>query len=72
MPECAFGILNAKFKLFEGPICYKEEMVNSIIKASVVLHNYIRTWDGLFCEGAKNYAVNQPSHHILNEDNDGR
>jgi hypothetical protein len=22
--ECAFGILNAKFKLFEGPMCCKE------------------------------------------------
>jgi hypothetical protein len=45
--------------------------VNSIIKASVVLHNFIRTREGLFCEGGENFAVNQSSHHILNED-DGR
>jgi hypothetical protein len=57
--ECAFGILNAKFKIFEGPICCKEETANSIIKASVVLHNFIRTWEGPFCEGAENYAMNQ-------------
>jgi hypothetical protein len=55
--ECALGILNAKFKIIEGPISCKEETVNSIIKASV-LHNFIRTCEGLFCEGAENYAVN--------------
>jgi hypothetical protein len=68
--ECAFGILNAKFKIFEGPMCCKEETVNSVIKASVVLHNFIRTREGLFCEGAKNYSANQSSHHILNNDDD--
>jgi hypothetical protein len=43
--------------------------VNSVIKASIVLHNFIKTQAGLFCEGAENYAVNQSSHHILNGDN---
>jgi hypothetical protein len=43
-----------------------------IIKAHVVLNNFIRTREGLFCEGAENYAVNQSSHHILNDDDDGR
>jgi hypothetical protein len=32
-----------------------------------VLHNFIRTREGLFCEGAENYAVHQ-SNHILNDD----
>jgi hypothetical protein len=62
--EYAFGILNAKFKIFEGPIRCKEETVNSVIKASVVLYNFIRTREGLFCEGAENYALNQSGHHI--------
>jgi hypothetical protein len=44
--------------------------LNSVIKASVALHNFIRTREGLFCEGAENYAVNQSSHHILNDDDD--
>jgi hypothetical protein len=26
----------------------------------------------MFCEGGENYAVHQSSHHILNEDDDGR
>jgi hypothetical protein len=46
----------------------KDEIVNSVIKASVILHNIIRTWEGLFCEGAENYAANQSCHHILNDD----
>jgi hypothetical protein len=43
--------------------------VNSVVKASVVLYSFIRTREGLFCEGGENFAVNQSSHHILNEDN---
>jgi hypothetical protein len=38
-------------------------------KASAVLNNFIRTKDGLFCEKARNYGVNKPSLHILNEGN---
>lgn len=73
--ECAFGTLTAKFKIFEGPMCCKEETVNSVIKASVVLHNLIIIREGIFCEGAENYALNQSSHHVLNyddNDDDGR
>jgi hypothetical protein len=33
---------------------------------------FIRTREGLFCEGAENYAVSQSSQHILNDDDDGR
>lgn len=68
--ECAFRILNAKFKIFEGLICCKGETVNSIIKPSALLHKFIRTWERLFYEGTKKYAVNQLSHHILNKEND--
>jgi hypothetical protein len=34
--ECAFSIIIAKFKVFQGPICCKKETVNSVIKASVL------------------------------------
>jgi hypothetical protein len=44
--------------------------VKSIIKASVVLYNFVTTWEGLFCEGTQKYAANQSSHHILNEEDD--
>jgi hypothetical protein len=49
----AFDILNAKFRIFEGPICCKEETVNSVIRASVVPHNFVRIRERLFCEGAE-------------------
>jgi hypothetical protein len=48
--ECAFGIINAKFKIFEGLICCKEESANSAGKAYVILHNFIRLQKGLSCE----------------------
>jgi hypothetical protein len=32
----------------------------------------LRTREGLFCEEAENYAVNQSNHHILNDDDGGR
>lgn len=35
--ECAFGMFVSKFRLFEGPICCKEETINFIIKAACVL-----------------------------------
>jgi len=35
-------MLVSKFRLFEGPICCKEETINNIIKAACVLHNYTR------------------------------
>jgi hypothetical protein len=41
-----------------------------IIQASVGLHHFFRTREKLFCEGAENYAENQSSL-ILKED-DGR
>jgi hypothetical protein len=44
--------------------------VNPVIKVSIFLHSFITTWEGLFCEGAEKYAVNQSSHHILNDEYD--
>jgi len=41
-------MLVSKFRLFEGPICCKEETINNIIKAACVLHNYIRIKQGIF------------------------
>lgn len=48
--ECAFGMLVSKFRLFEGPICCKEETANSVIKAACVLHNFIRVKQGIFTQ----------------------
>jgi DDE superfamily endonuclease len=39
--ECAFGILSGKWRIFKRPIQAKIETVNDIIKACVVLHNFV-------------------------------
>lgn len=57
--ECAFGMLVSKFRLFEGPICCKEETINSVIKAACVLHNFIRIKQGKYI---------QPTEFDVNED----
>jgi hypothetical protein len=70
--ECAFGILTAKFKIFAGPICCKEETAISIVKASVVLRNFIRIRDGVFCEVGESFAVSQPFLLNTKKVTDGR
>jgi hypothetical protein len=69
--ECTFVILNAKFVLFEGPVCCKQETVNSVVKRSVVLHNSSTIGKGLLYEIGERSAVNQPDFRILHEE-DGR
>ncbi len=39
--ENAFGILAARFRVFRAPICLKRENTANVIKASVVLHNFL-------------------------------
>jgi hypothetical protein len=69
--ERVFVTLNDLFELFEGPVCCKQETVNSIVKSSVVLHNFIRIWEGLLYETGERSAVNQSDTRILNQ-KDGR
>ncbi|XP_060876779.1 uncharacterized protein LOC132949746 [Metopolophium dirhodum] len=63
--ECAFGMLVSKFRLFEGPICCKEETINFIIKAACVLHNFIRIKQGIFTH-PKQFEIQQENHQISN------
>lgn len=55
-------MLVSKFRLFEGPICCKEETINFIIKAACVLHNFIRIKQGMFTH-PKQFEV-QENHQI--------
>ena len=57
--DCTFGIPNAKFKIFKASACWNEETVNSIIIATVFLHNFKRTWEGLFCDVGESFTANQ-------------
>ncbi|KAM3918743.1 uncharacterized protein RB166_013520 isoform 2-T2 [Leptodactylus fuscus] len=45
--ECAFGILTAKWRIFTTTIQLKPESVDDIVKACVVLHNFLLTREPL-------------------------
>lgn len=42
--ECAFGILASRFRVFRAPFEIKVESVIDVVKASCVLHNYLRKY----------------------------
>ena len=44
--ECAFGILSAKFAIFQRAIMLSPEKAVSVTKCACVLHNFIRRRDG--------------------------
>lgn len=41
--ECAFGILSARFRVYKRPFECKLQTVDCVVKATAVLHNYLRT-----------------------------
>lgn len=43
--ENAFGVLSAQWRIFRRPIRANPDTVDSIVKATVCLHNYLRTTD---------------------------
>lgn len=44
--ECTFGILSNKFRVFHTPINANFSIAKTIVKASCILHNFIRVRDG--------------------------
>lgn len=45
--ECTFGILANKWRIFHRPINVNINFAVKIIKAACILHNYVRTRDGI-------------------------
>lgn len=43
--ECAFGIMSNKWKIFHRPLNVSENFAENIIKACVLLHNFVRVRD---------------------------
>ena len=41
--ENAFGIMSARFRVFWQPICIEPTKVDAVVKACVVLHNFLRS-----------------------------
>lgn len=48
--ECAFGILSNKWRIFHRPINVDPDFAVDIVKACVVLHNFVRDRDGFMIE----------------------
>lgn len=48
--ECAFGILSNKLEIFNLPINVDPDFAVDIIKACIVLHNFVRDRDGFLAE----------------------
>ena len=44
--ECAFGILSNKSRIFQRPLNVSLDFAVDIVKARVVLHNFVRKRDG--------------------------
>ena len=41
--ESAFGIMSVRFSVFRRPICIELTKVDAVVKACVVLHNFLRS-----------------------------
>ncbi|XP_068118950.1 uncharacterized protein [Hyperolius riggenbachi] len=48
--ECAFGILSNKWRIFHTALKMKPQYAIAVVKATCVLHNYVRTLDGMNTE----------------------
>lgn len=59
--ECTFGILAEKWRIFHRPIDVDIDFANCIIKATCVLHNFVRTKDGMREESF--HDTNIPHRH---------
>lgn len=44
--ECTFGIFSNKWRIFHRPLNVSDEFAEDIIKACVILHNFVRIQDG--------------------------
>jgi hypothetical protein len=43
--ECAFGILSNKWRIFQRPLNVSPDFALGIVKACIVLHNFVRERD---------------------------
>lgn len=48
--ECTFGILSNKWRIFHRPLNVQTDFAVDIVKACVVLHNFVRDRDGYVAE----------------------
>lgn len=66
--ECTFGIMCNKWRILHRPLDVKIDFANDIVKAICVLHNFVRTRDGIKSEDM-NFPAPLPD---INPTNTGR
>lgn len=57
--ENTFGIWSARFRIFRKPIVASKETVQAVTLASVVLHNYIKSFDDQISEVNYRYVTSE-------------
>jgi hypothetical protein len=53
--ECTFGILTNKWRIFRRPLNVSIDLAQNIVKAYVILHNFVRKRDGFRFEDTFSY-----------------
>ena len=69
--ESTFGILVTKWRIFRQPIIADVETVDAIIKATCVLHNFLRRRDGKYSETQWEGGDGPSDHTRTTDDADG-
>jgi hypothetical protein len=54
--ECPFGILSNKWRIFQRPLNVSPDLAVDVVKACVVVHNFVREGDGYKIEDAMTVA----------------
>lgn len=56
--------MTSKFRILESPISRKIEKVDTMVKALCVLHNFIRTHDGIYSSSHELQDSTEYNHEI--------
>ena len=66
--ECAFGILSARFRIYKRPLELPPFVVQKLIKATCVLHNYLRRNEKIYEEEVRDIPAedfSDPIHQFV-------
>ncbi|GFR96653.1 protein ALP1-like [Elysia marginata] len=64
--ECAFGILTAKWEIFQRPLKLNVNNSIKVIMAACALHNFVRARDGKFKDSPTSHNEISPKTPLTN------
>ncbi|XP_068089507.1 uncharacterized protein [Hyperolius riggenbachi] len=70
MVECAFGIMAAKWRIFQGSLQMTPEHAVTVIKAACILHNYVREKEGVNLDDSDTPIVMAPHRAAIRASGD--